>query len=125
MPSRRLLVAALASLVFTLQQPLESNQVLITLTFPKSKHIYQSITRTESITDSNLTPIWCQICRGLQFPFSIPLASVVPDGINQTLLRRLRGSEVVFDPVGLLPHDDSKRSAQIQPASTLQTTNLY
>lgn len=49
---------------------------------------------------------------------------MVPGGINQVLLRHLRGSEVVFDPVGLLPDDDSKQSGQVQPASTLQTTNL-
>lgn len=52
------------------------------------------------------------------------LPSVVPGGINQALLRHLRGSEVVFDPIGLLPDDDSKRSGQVQPAFTLQTANL-
>lgn len=49
---------------------------------------------------------------------------MVPGGINQGLLRHLGGSEAVFDPVDLLPDSDSKRSGQVQPALTLQTTNM-
>lgn len=110
-----------ARLVFATHQPSESDQVHMLLTIPKTLNSHQSV--TESIPDSSLTPIWGQICRGLRFP-SVPLASMVPGGINQAQLRPLRGSEVVFDPVGLLPDDDSKRSRQVQPASTLQMTNL-
>lgn len=44
--------------------------------------------------------------------------------INHTPLRPSRGSEVVFDPVGLLPDDDSKRRGQVPPACAPQTTNL-
>ncbi|KAL7370240.1 hypothetical protein ABVT39_023330, partial [Epinephelus coioides] len=72
-------------------------------------------------SDSNLVPDLQRIAVSLP---SIALASMVPGGINQALLRHLRGSEVVFDPVGLLPDDDSEQSGQVQPASTLQTTNL-
>lgn len=58
---------------------------------------------------------------GCSFPFSVPLASTVPGGINQGRSRPSRGSVVRFDPEGLLPDSDGERSGQLQPASALQT----
>lgn len=114
------LVAVHACLVFTVHKPLEDNRVIIIIS-PPNISINPS---TESNPYCNLTPICCHICRGLQFPFSFPVASTVPGRINQAPRRHLGGSEVVVDPVGLLPDDDSEQSGQVQPASTLQTTNL-
>lgn len=66
---------------------------------------------------------------GCSFPFPsatlfIPPASPVPGGINQALLRQVRGSEVELDPVGLPPDNDGKWSGQLRPASALLATNL-
>lgn len=50
-------------------------------------------------------PLWCQ------------------DGSIKTSLRQVRGSEVVFDPTGLLPGDDAERRRHFGPASAFPGLN--
>lgn len=51
--------------------------------------------------------------------FPIPSASSVPGGIDQALLRQVRGCEAALNPVGLLPDHDGKWSGQLRPVSAL------
>lgn len=76
---------------------------------------------TEPIPDGNLTSIWCQDCSFPSLFHWLPWChaeSIKPCwGIWEEV-------KLCFRPVGLLPDKDSKQSGQVQPASTLQTTNL-
>ncbi|KAM7375153.1 hypothetical protein PAMA_014301 [Pampus argenteus] len=89
----------------------------ISVVIPKTAKVYHK----RPLSNSLRQPLWVS---EVDQPSGVAVHLRIRGGINQGPLRLLRGSKVVFDPVGLLPDDDSKQSGQVQPASTLQTSNL-